>query len=378
METIATRFEKVPKPHGFDYIRIGLALCVLVSHAFDLQDPILAKEVTRTSLWAAPKLTLLPMFFAVSGFLVTASLERCRTIRGFATLRAMRLVPALAMEVTLSALILGPLVTTLPLHEYFTSPLIPRYFLNILGDPQYLLPGVFEHHPRPQVNAQLWTVPYELECYGGLALLALAGVMRHRWAALGALLIFMVAVWIDGLLEPAPHPPWDYIWSLILAFYAGCTLFLFRDLVPWNRLWGAGSLIAVLLLYIWPGTRALAMLPIAYFTVWLGMLNPRPTILAGKADYSYGVYLFAYPLQQLLWMWPPMRLWYTNALGGVVLALAVAAISWHLVEKPALRRKWAVMHWVERVTEPVAAWSQALAKRLGLRPGLTRPPPPSQ
>jgi peptidoglycan/LPS O-acetylase OafA/YrhL len=367
METIASRFEKVPKPHGFDYIRIGLAICVLLSHSFDLADIAGVKEWTRTSMWSGFKLSLLPMFFAVSGFLVTSSLERCRTIRSFATLRAVRLVPALAMEVVLSAFLLGPLVTTLPLHDYFTSPLIPRYFLNIIGDPQYLLPGVFTHHPHPLVNQQLWTIPYELECYGGLALLALAGVARHRWAALGALLLFTLAVWIGGFFGSAGHPPWLYVWSLIVAFYAGCTLFLFRDRVPWNLAWGFGSLLLTVLLYFWPGTRALAMLPIAYFTVWLGMFNPRPTILAGKADYSYGVYLFAYPLQQLAWFWPPLRLWYTNALAGLILSFVAAALSWHLVERPALGRKWAVVAWVERVTEPLAAWCQAMAARVGIR-----------
>jgi peptidoglycan/LPS O-acetylase OafA/YrhL len=355
VETIASRLEKVRTPHGFDYLRIGLALCVLLFHSIELTDLAAAKQWARHSPWAPLKFVILPMFFALSGFLVAGSLERSRTIAGFLTLRAVRLVPALTMEVLLSALILGPLVTELALREYFSSPLFWHYFLNIIGEPQYRLPGVFTHHPHPLVNQQLWTIPYELGCYGSLALLGFLGLTRRRRLALAALLAFMTLVWIAGLFEPTPHPKWNYTWSLTVAFFAGVVLSLFRDRVPWTRLCGALSLAATILLYILPATRAFAMLPTAYLTVWLGLFNPRPSWIAGKADYSYGVYLFAYPLQQLMWLWPPLRPVYVNAIAATLLALFFAALSWHLVERPTLRRKAFVVARVEALTAAIAA-----------------------
>jgi peptidoglycan/LPS O-acetylase OafA/YrhL len=355
METIASRLDKIRTPHGFDYLRIGLAMSVLLFHSIELTDVAAAKEWARHSPWAPLKFVILPMFFAVSGFLVAGSLDRSRTLSGFVTLRAVRLVPALAMEVLLSAFILGPLVTELPLREYFSSPLFWHYFLNIVGEPQYRLPGVFTHHPHPLVNQQLWTIPYELLCYGSLALLGFFGVTRRRKLALAAMLAFMILIWIAGLFEPAPHPKWNYTGSLTLAFFAGVVLWLFRDRVPWTRTSGALAIAAAFLLYLSPATRAFAMLPTAYVTVWLGLFNPRPSWLAGNADYSYGVYLFAYPLQQLLWLWEPMRPAYANAIAATLLAFSCAALSWHLVERPSLRRKAFVVARVEALTSRIAA-----------------------
>jgi peptidoglycan/LPS O-acetylase OafA/YrhL len=89
------------------------------------------------------------------------------------------------------------------------------------------------------------------------------------------------------------------------------------------------------------------MLPIAYWTVWLGLFNPGASLLAGRHDYSYGVYLLAYPIQQLLWTWPPLRPWYANVLAGLPLTLLAAAFSSHFVEQPAMRRKRQIVAWIE-------------------------------
>jgi peptidoglycan/LPS O-acetylase OafA/YrhL len=108
---------------------------------------------------------ILPMFFALSGFLVTGSLFRTRTLTEFIALRLLRLVPALAVEVTLSAVVLGALFTSLPIGQYFSDPAFWKYFLNIAGRIHYSLPGVFQDNPIPIVNISLWTIPYELEWY---------------------------------------------------------------------------------------------------------------------------------------------------------------------------------------------------------------------
>ena len=97
------------------------------------------------------------MFFALSGFLVAGSMERTPKLSQFLTLRIIRLVPALAVEVLLCALILGPLVTNKPLWDYFAAPEFWAYFRNIVGDVHFTLPGVFEDNKLPRiVNASLW------------------------------------------------------------------------------------------------------------------------------------------------------------------------------------------------------------------------------
>ena len=130
---------------GFDYLRLALAFSVLMFHS------ALSTYGKDDWLWDFPKrgfvTAILPMFFALSGFLVSGSLVRCTSIRDFLTARVFRLAPALMVEVFLSALILGPLVTILPLRDYFSDTLLYKYFYNMLGDPQYYLPGVFTDTP---------------------------------------------------------------------------------------------------------------------------------------------------------------------------------------------------------------------------------------
>jgi peptidoglycan/LPS O-acetylase OafA/YrhL len=289
------------------------------------------------------------MFFALSGFLVSASLQRSRTIEGFLTLRAVRIVPALVVEVLLCALLLGPLLTTLPLAEYFTGNEFAAYFLNIVGDIHFTLPGVFEHLPKARVvNQPLWSIPFELECYASLALLAIAGLVRRRALfvlfAVGATVLWPVWLVTVGAHNSHLALPGKL---LVLSFLAGVSLYLYRDKIPFSKPLAAACVFCAVILLPDPLTQSFAVWPLAYLTVWLGLMNP-PKIMG--ADYSYGVYLFAFPIQQTVTLLlPGWRYWWVNLGIALPLAFLYAAISWHCVEKPALSRKSRFVAIVESV-----------------------------
>src|SRR5207245_877255 len=140
------------------------------------------------ALWTTPLRPLLraivPMFFTLSGFLVAGSLERCQTLISFMGLRAIRIYPALMVEVLLSAFLIGTCITSDSIKDYFTDSEFREYLLNSIGDIHYNLPAVFENNPFPRiVNSQLWTVPYELGCYLTLAGLAILGIKRRPMLA---------------------------------------------------------------------------------------------------------------------------------------------------------------------------------------------------
>src|ERR1700730_11641565 len=106
------------RPSGFDYMRVFLALGVIFSHSGLISYGL--QHERSDGLWGRILLdpvafVLVPLFFALSGFLVAGSLERSKTLISFFGLRILRIVPALSVEVFLSALFLGPLLTTLPM-----------------------------------------------------------------------------------------------------------------------------------------------------------------------------------------------------------------------------------------------------------------------
>jgi peptidoglycan/LPS O-acetylase OafA/YrhL len=356
---------------GFDYLRIALALGVMAIHGYVLTYPELRAEFWTgwTRALATP---VLPMFFALSGFLVTGSLAKSPTIAGFMTNRAVRLVPALAVEVLLSALVLGPLVTSVPLAEYFTAPTFWRYFANIAGWVHFELPGVFtgpENYGQPGiVNRSLWTVPYELECYLALLVLALTGLVKRRYLFLGITLATILfgswsALQVAGWPLRVPATPVDGR-ALVVAFLVGCCIKLFSDKIrlSWFRFVIALAAGVVLLRYY--NTQYLALIPTAYGTVFLGMLDPPRNrfILAG--DFSYGVYLFAFPIQQTyFYLFPDARHFGLHMLFSVPLAIAYAQFSWWCVEKPALGRRKQVTRWAEAALGALGRLPNLLIRR---------------
>src|SRR6185369_417175 len=156
---------------GFDFLRILLATSIIGWHAAKLSGHV---EIARASVFWFSEYILVPMFFALSGFLVAGSSMRLST-KNFLLNRAARILPALVADIVFAALLIGPLVTTLSAKQYFTDPAFFTYFLNITGWMQYDLPGVFQNNPKHDVNGSLWTVPFEMGCYVMLAGLMVTG-----------------------------------------------------------------------------------------------------------------------------------------------------------------------------------------------------------
>ena len=338
---------------GFDYLRIGLALAVLVWHSIGVSTRSASLD---QALWSGPfrflPAAILPMFFALSGFLVAGSLERTKT-RQFVTLRVLRLVPALAVEVTLSALILGAAFTTLPLRDYLTSAELHRYFGNIVGFMHYSLPGVFEGNPVPRlVNFQLWTIPYELECYLALVLASLSTIMRQRTAFVAATVLFTLAATIIAIFF-FPANPFDHVpgRALVMSFLAAVCLHKYRDKIPYSPVLGVAAAIAAAALLRIPNDAYLAAWPVAYLTMWLGLMRP-PKIPFG--DLSYGVYLFHFPVEQsIVHLFPGVNSWWRLTLMAAPPSALCAWLSWNLVERPVLSRKTQIVSAVDR------AWASA-------------------
>lgn len=354
------------RTRGFDYLRIGLAVAVLAWHSYgitygeDSVDTFLGVPVQAAMVYF-----VVPMFFALSGFLVTTSLYRLDSLRVYLTFRALRLFPALIVEVCLAALVLGPVLTSMSLAGYFSAGQFYGYFLNIAGLVHYVLPGLFAENPLPQVvNGSLWTIPYELECYIYLAIFFVLGFYAKRWkvaavfAVLTGLVVLMgftstkgVVVAIkDMILDPvevranlqeAKGPNAIEIARILVScFFAGSLIYVLRAAIPLHWTLGVLSGVISYVMLLSPDWYLYVPLPISYFTVWLGLMNLPGNRILDSGDYSYGIYLYAFPIQQAV---AYSGVTEGNYLAHVTLSLGIVSLfamfSWHVIEKPSLRLK---------------------------------------
>ena len=338
--TISDRLDAVDnRPTGFDYVRIGLALAVILAHSFFLNYGG-AQAAECEGIFSKFTPLIVPMFFALSGFLVAGSLERAKSLFVFFGLRVFRIVPALTVEVLLSALILGPLLTEFPLSVYFRDSAFWAYFLNILGEIHYHLPGLFIHNPTTSVNGQLWTVPYELACYVLLGALACVNAYKRGWLLIAIFGTLQALQIVNTIYRFNPNYNGAGGSTIVLCFAAGLLLYRYRDKIVYS---GPLALVAFVLSVVSievPNAIRFAPLPMAYLTMYLGLRNPKLDRVVSSGDYSYGLYLYGYPVQQaVITLLPGMREWYWNLLISLPIAAAIAALSWHLIEKPVLSRK---------------------------------------
>jgi peptidoglycan/LPS O-acetylase OafA/YrhL len=323
------------RPTGFDYLRLALALSVVAVHVFQTGIGDEAANAYLTPAVRPFAACILPMFFALSGFLVAGSLVRTPTLPEFFALRVIRLAPALIVEVLLSAFVIGALFTALPLSEYFSHPKFWAYLLNIVGWIHFTLPGVFLDNPRPNmVNQQLWTVPWELDCYIVLGALAFAGLKKSRTFLIVAIVAAHAFAFYWYSVHEAKSPLIAKAGVLPISFLVGVLFYFYASKIKWSfALFGVCVVVTYLLLRL-PNGDLLVAFPATYVTVFLGVSNPARNQIVLSGDYSYGVYLYGFPLQQAFaHLWPGLNL---GSVAAIVATVCFAAFSWWFVERPAL------------------------------------------
>lgn len=357
MESIGTALAKHKGlGPGFDLLRIGLAISVLWYHSFVITG--IMDQLSNSVLWFYVY-SVMPMFFALSGFLIAGSAERLN-LQNFLINRGLRIVPALAVEIAISALIIGPLFTTMALSQYFAHPEFWHYFTNIFGWIQYTLPGVFlDHHSAGVVNQSLWTVPFEVGCYILISLVIvfrLSGRPALILLAAAAMLVLPVAFQLVGMVNEQGKTPFTLLNYLLFtrgsllfpSFLLGAYFYYIRDKLPFSRNLALVSVaiacaIAAIGSQEWRSYYALNLVSVplqVYLTAYIGCCTVPKVPFYSKGDYSYGIYLYGYPLQQVIFsLFPSITHWAPHFAMSLALATLAAVFSWHTIEKPILRMR---------------------------------------
>jgi len=329
-----------PRLNALNALRLVLAIGVILQHSFVLSGNQFPAHWVGILVGNGP----VDGFFAISGFLITRSWLHRPHIWPYLRARFARILPAFWVCLFVSAFLIvplsvaaigGPWATVIrsgASWHYVTS----NFFLKIR---ELNIPGVWTDLPYPNVvNGSLWTLYYEFGCYLLVLVVGAATLLKRRWAVLA---LFALSWGYNLYVHLAGVTNYDalQVARFSLTFFSGAMAYRYMHRLRASWLWIALSVVIVIAAAIWsPDYRMASSLFIAYVLIALGSLVKKPSLSLNN-DISYGVYIYAFPLQQML---------VASGFAGagplvffvvcVYMTVPAALLSWFLIEKPILTR----------------------------------------
>ncbi len=322
--------------NNFDLLRIICASAVMIGHSYRL-NPVSGEDdiVYRLLGFTYSSALAVKVFFCISGLLVTDSIMRRRSMLAFAVSRIFRVFPALLFVVVVTAFIIGPLVSILPAKEYFRNSQVYMYvFMNMLMHTQHFLPGVFETLPWAHyVNSPLWTLRIEVKCYLGLLLFYFFTGPRKWLLNAVAGIIILDAVFHLGYIGVSHTTELSL---LPFSFALGMILALNKEFININ-----GYLVLTCILAtaaVWQVQHINEIMFITSFCMLLLWLSGFAVVrkLEIRYDISYGVYVWGFVVQQIVYMVVGTQNIYLYMLECLFITYIIAWLSFILVEQRAI------------------------------------------
>lgn len=338
--------------NNFHLIRILCAWAVLVAHSYvlikikpDIVDPFQYYFNIGMGTF------FVTVFFSISGFLIYRSLQRSQDLKQYAIARIVRIFPAFLIVILLTVLLLGPALTEFKLGLYFRLSDTWSYLLNLnllSLHTQFHLPGVFQRNPYPDsINGSIWTLPIEAWMYTLTAtVFCLQYIVQYYQRisisffngltfTLGSILICFFS---DYSLKNEQINYYE-IFLFTGCYLAGSALYEYRNRIHLSIVTSILLLIGIPIFkdsYIYPMYFSVS---IAY-TVLVAAYLPKGIIRRynSMGDYSYGLYIYAFPVQQTLIHCLPNTSFTQMILYSTCISIVLAFFSWHWIEQPILRK----------------------------------------
>ena len=283
-------------------------------------------------------------FFVISGFLVAKSLSKTPDLKVYFMKRTKRILPAYVVVILLSVLFLS-LFSTLSFTAYFSSKETYSYtfwnliFLNFM---QPVLPGVFLENPYPFINGSLWTMKIEEGFYLILPLLFLF-LTKLKNKNLGLFLIYVLSIaYSYVMLEIFDKPLLEkQLPGKLSLFVVGIYIFMnFEYFIKHKWRYLMISVLLLVLQFTYFDFSVIFPFAFGVIILFLAYSLPFTESFSKKADYTYGIYLFHFPIIQVLVHYKLFEKYnpYLVLLFMLLLVYTCAYLSWHLIEKRFLNR----------------------------------------
>ena len=332
--------------NNFTILRLIAALSVLFGHAYILSNGVNQGEDFISNFLVKYYGESLPsiavdIFFVISGYLIVASYTKHNNLYKYFKSRILRIYPALVVAVLFS-IIIGAFCTNLPALEFFTNPEVKEFLLVnafALNSIKFNLPGVFINNPYPiSINGSLWALAIELKLYIGVSILGIVWLLKKNNFNIFFLILFasclfgtQSSLFIDNTRNI----------QLVLLFFSGSFLYLNKEMLTPNfKTWIVITIICIGLTFLTWLLFPIKFIWLAYTVILLAThkkLTNRKLII--NNDISYGIYIYAFPIQQMLAYSFNGITFISMLFISLTLTIFMALLSWHLIEKPFLSFK---------------------------------------
>ena len=334
------------RKNNFGALRLLFANLVVYYHAYFLIDGDARRDLLYKVSGAMPTGALAVCgFFLISGYLVVKSYTTSNSVKDYLVKRFLRIWPGYAVAFLISILVVAPLggvkladidvLRNVSCFMKFQPPCVDRVFYGLSVE---------------KINGSMWTISYEVRCYLLIILLGACGLLHDRRK-------FLILTICLGLAAFAPQNiklPFPSVFGvfgadvlLIGLFCAGGVFYLYRDLIAFRLRYAVIALPLWLALQLSQTTAQVALMTAGAYILFYVATRRGDNFMSRfteKTDLSYGIYLYSFPIQQLI-------LWYDRDIGmyklagiSLVLAWILGAFSWYVVERPVLRLKSGSAH----------------------------------